>query len=483
MEGAVDVFQKAFNKEQQFQIYNVIKNELDKVGVALDDSERDLSEYINSVKARFDQAGKLISASISASIKGADISAVFSPLDSQIFGKDGLELSSASIVTSQTKALQSLQKEYNTIIALKKELYRSPENEGIIRNQISQHEEVVKSLKEQIKNQEEANRLFDEYSQKVQKLENTQAKKTQDQQDSAYINQITSALKNLEQMQSKIATLQSNGKLNTNQIAGYQKQIQEIITSFKELGITYDTVKNKFSFDKADVSGFLKSAESIQEFSNKLKEFQTTTTNISNKQLDFIDNQKVQEAIQLLEQLKKKQLELEKAQLSNASSSYIDALIQDINRLEQELEQAKQEILSFNQTVGQSDNYKTAFSNAINDSATAMAKLESSAQRAQSSTSDLSNGFDGVISRCASMAASFAIFDQLQNALYSSVDAVKELDSAMTELQMVTEQSDTSIQNMMSGYADMANELGVTLQTVAEGSSEWLNCFGHYKFS
>ena len=123
MEGAVDVFQKAFSKEQQFQIYNVIKNELEKVGVALDDSERDLSEYINSVKARFDQAGKLMSASISASIKGADISAVFSPLDSQIFGKDGLELSSASIITSQTKALQSLQKEYNTIIALQKELY------------------------------------------------------------------------------------------------------------------------------------------------------------------------------------------------------------------------------------------------------------------------------------------------------------------------------------------------------------------------
>ena len=474
MEGAVDVFQKAFNKEQQFQIYNVIKNELDKVGVALDDSEKDLSEYINSVKARFDQAGKLISASISASIKGADISAVFSPLDSQIFGKDGLELSSASIVTSQTKALQSLKKEYNTIIALQKELYRSPENADIINRQLSEHREAAEAIKEQIKNQEELNRVTQEYEDKIQKIEDSQQKRTQDQQDANYLKNVSQALNTLEQLQSKINSLQNNGKLNINQIEGYKQQIQEIINAFQELGITYDSVTNKFSFDTLNTNGLLNSAESIDKLINKLKEFQVSTVNTENKQLDFIDNQKVQEAIQLLEQLKKKKLELEKAQLNNASSSYIDALIQDINRLEQELEQAKQEMLSFNQTVGQSDNYQTAFSNAINDSATAMAKLESSAQRAQSSTSDLSNGFDGVISRCASMAASFAIFDQLQNALYSSVDAVKELDSAMTELQMVTEQSDTSIQNMMSGYADMANELGVTLQTVAEGSSEWL---------
>lgn len=474
MEGAVDVFQKAFNKEQQFQIYNVIKNELDKVGVALNDSERDLSEYINSVKAKFDQAGKLISASISASVKGADISAVFSPLDSQIFGKDGLELSSASIVTSQTKALQSLQKEYNTIIALQKELYRSPENADVINRQLSEHREAAEAIKEQIKNQEELNRVTQEYEDKIQKIEKSQQKRTQDQQDASYLKNVSQALNTLEQLQSKINSLQNNGKLNINQIEGYKQQIQEIINAFQELGITYDSVTNKFSFDTLNTNGLLNSAESIDKLINKLKEFQVATANTENKQLDFIDNQKVENAVQLLEQLKKKKLELEKAQLSNASSSYIDALIQDINRLEQELEQAKQEMLSFNQAVGESDNYQTAFSNAINDSATAMAKLESSAQRAQSSTSDLSNGFDGVISRCASMAASFAIFDQLQNALYSSVDAVRELDSAMTELQMVTEQSDTSIQNMMSGYADMANELGVTLQTVAEGSSEWL---------
>lgn len=474
MEGAVDVFQKAFNKEQQFQIYNVIKNELDKVGVALDNSERDLSEYINSVKARFDQAGKLISASISASIKGADISAVFSPLESQIFGKDGLKLSGASIVTSQTKALQNLQKEYNTIIALQKELYRSPENADIINRQLSEHREAAEAIKEQIKNQEELNRVTQEYEDKIQKIENSQQKRTQDQQDANYLKNVSQALNTLEQLQSKINSLQNNGKLNTNQIEGYKQQIQEIISAFQELGITYDSVTNKFSFDTLNTNGLLNSAESIDKLINKLKEFQVATANTENKQLDFVDNQKVENAIQLLEQLKKKQLELEKAQSSNASSSYIDALVQDINRLEQELEQAKQEMLSFNQAVGESDNYQTAFSNAINDSATAMAKLESSAQRAQSSTSDLSNGFDGVISRCASMAASFAIFDQLQNALYSSVDAVKELDSAMTSLQMVTEQSDESIQNMMNGYADMANELGVTLKTVAEGSEEWL---------
>ena len=581
VESAAETFKKAFSQVQQASVFEQIKSELDKVGVALDESEQDFSKYITSINTSMDKTGKLIT-SIKASIQGNDISATFKQTD--ILGQQGLQAEKINIFTSQAKALKQYEQELQNIIRLTKQSNSTQReaNKAIYQDQITESAKRAEQLKEQITNQERLNQVTDEYVQKQKVIANEQAQRTQTQQQDNYLKQVTQSLnqleqyqkkisslqnsgkfntnqieaykqeidkilqsltelgitynsvsnkfnvdfggtssilktedaiekltqkieefrritsqtdakqmdfidnqkvqdvtqslKTLEQLQNKINSLQNSGKLNTNQIEGYKQEIQQITEELKSLGVTYDSVKNKFSFSSTDLSGLVNSADSLEKLNNLLNQFKNTINNINAKQMDFIDNQKVQEAIQLLEQLQKKKLELEKAQLSGASSSYIDALIQDINRLEQELQQATQEQLSFNQTVGQSDTYQSAFANSVNESAMAMEKL-------QSSTSNLNNGFDGVIARCASMAASFAIFDQLQNALYSSVDAVKELDSAMTSLQMVTEQSDESIQNMMSGYADMANELGVTLKTVAEGSSEWLNCFGHYKFS
>ena len=472
LEGGADVFKKALNDTQQASILDFLKRELENVGVAFDEAEGDISQYIDKMKVSFDEVGRMISANITANIKGNTITAAFK---SNTVGDDvdALELSGANIITSQEKALQDLRKKYNEIIALKKELYREPENADIINRQITQREEEANAIKEQISNQEKLNQVTDEYTDKVNKLERTQRQKTKTQQDNAYVQDVSRALSNLEQLQKKINSLQNSGKLNTNQINGYKQQIQEIISSFRELGIAYDSMQNKFSFDFANIntSSLLSTTEAIENLVNRLKQFQATVNNTTNVQMDFVDTQAINHAIDLLEQVQKKKLELQKAMSSGMSDNTIQEMAQELNRLEQEAEQAANAMLSFNQTVNSTDSYQSALRNSINETAVAMEKLETSAQ----STNKLNEGFDGLLSRGASLAASFAIFDQLQTALYRSIDAVKELDSAMTELQMVTEQSDTSIQNMMSGYADMANELGVTLQTVAEGSSEWLN--------
>lgn len=480
LEGGADVFKKALNDTQQASILDFLKRELENVGVAFDEAEGDISQYIDKMKVSFDEVGRMISANITANIKGNTITAAFK---SNTVGDDvdALELSGANIITSQEKALQDLRKKYNEIIALKKELYREPENADIINRQITQREKEANAIKEQISNQEKLNQVTDEYVDKVNKLEKTQKQKTQTQQDNAYVQDVSRALSNLEQLQKKINSLQNSGKLNTNQVNGYKQQIQEITSAYRELGIEYNAMQNKFTlnFENIDTSRLVNSAEKLRELNEVLHKFQTTVNNTSNTQTDYVDNQKIQEAIKLLEELKKKKLELAKAQISNSSDSYIDSLIADVNRLEKELEEATQAQISFNRTVGEHSSYTSAFNKYINETNTELEKLKSSA----TSVNDLNSGFDGLLSRGASLAASFAIFDQLEDAIYRSVDAIKELDSVMTSLQMVTEQSDASIENMMSGYADMANELGVTLQDVAKGSEEWLNCFGHYKFS
>ena len=473
VETAAETFNKALNQTQQTSIFEQIKSELDKVGVALDESEQDLSKYITSINTSMDKTGKIIT-SIRASIQGNDISATFKQTD--LFGQQSLQLEHANIITSQTKALKQYEQELQNITKLTKQLNstQNEANKAIYQDQITESAKRAEQLKEQITNQERLNQVTDEYVQKQKVIANEQAQRTQTQQQDNYLKQVTQSLNQLEQYQKKINSLQNSGKFNTNQIEVYKQEIDKILQSLTELGITYDSVSNKFNVDFGGTSSILKTEDAIDKLTQKIEEFRRITSQTDAKQMDFIDSTKYEKAIQLMEQLKKKMLELEKARITGGSSSYIDSLVADVERLTQELKEAEQAQLSYNQTVGQTDQYQAAASRAITDTSQAYEKLESSAQKAQNNTKNLNSGFDSVISHCASMAASFAVFDQLQNALYSSVDAVKELDAAMTSLQMVTEQSDTSITAMMNNYANMAKDLGVTLQNVSEGSSEWL---------
>ena len=62
----------------------------------------------------------------------------------------------------------------------------------------------------------------------------------------------------------------------------------------------------------------------------------------------------------------------------------------------------------------------------------------------------------------------------LNETIQKTVGVMKELDSQLTNIRMVTGQSEVSAREMLNTYADMAKELGSTTTQVAEGSIEWL---------
>lgn len=472
-------FDKVLNKTGvRTSLYNSIIDSLDKAGVAFDGSEKDIDQYIKRVVARFDEMGNLISASIKAAYKGVTLDTNFYTKD--IEGQSAL-VSGGSRITdnSETTSIQKLTAEYKKLLALKKE-YNTASNKGftqtanVLSQQISQHETLIQTLRSEIKNQEELTRITQEYNNVLDKTEANSSDKFASEQDKSKIAEIKQTLSTLSTYQEKINSLRNSGNFSDNQIKEYNAEINRMISTLSDLGITYDSVSNKFQMNDFNANNIVTTQDAIQKLIQLLEEFRIKSSQTESKQYDYVDEQKIKTAINLLEQVRQKQLELTQTKLKGGTSEYITKLEQDLKQLKQELENAERAQIGFNETVRDSANYQTAYENSIKQTDDALAKMQNSAEMANKSTSNLNKGFDGLIANGVKMAASFYIFDKLQDVIYQSVQAVQDLDKTMTGLQMVTEQSDAQITTMMHNYADMARELGVTLETVAEGSEEWL---------
>lgn len=472
-------FDKVLNKTGvRTSLYNSIIDSLDKAGVAFDGSEKDIDQYIKRVVARFDEMGNLISASIKAAYNGVTLDTNFYTKD--IEGQSAL-VSGGSRITdnSETTSIQKLTAEYKKLLALKKE-YNTASNKGftqtasVLSQQISQHETLIQTLRSEIKNQEELTRITQEYNNVLDKTEANSSDKFASEQDKSKIAEIKQTLSTLSTYQEKINSLRNSGNFSDNQIKEYNAEINRMISTLSDLGITYDSVSNKFQMNDFNANNIVTTQDAIQKLIQLLEEFRIKSSQTETKQYDYVDEQKIKTAINLLEQVRQKQLELTQTKLKGGTSEYITKLEQDLKQLKQELENAERAQIGFNETVRDSAKYQTAYENSIKQTDDALAKMQNSAEMANKSTSNLNKGFDGLIANGVKMAASFYIFDKLQDVIYQSIQAVQDLDKTMTGLQMVTEQSDAQITTMMHNYADMARELGVTLETVAEGSEEWL---------
>lgn len=62
----------------------------------------------------------------------------------------------------------------------------------------------------------------------------------------------------------------------------------------------------------------------------------------------------------------------------------------------------------------------------------------------------------------------------ISTSIRESIQLIKELDEAMTNIRMVTGETQESVENTINTYAELGKELGATTRQVAEGSIEWL---------
>lgn len=297
------------------------------------------------------------------------------------------------------------------------------------------------------------------------------------QQDNAQYNQETqslkqyiTALKEAAQAQSLIASKEGKSEFNTERIEQARATIQNLIPILEQLGVTYDEVSNSFttSFDTSNMSGIIEMPQLLEKLISKMKEFRQQTENTQSAQADTRMNDTYNKAVEALNKVIAKRKELAQAEKSGSqNTSGLERMRQDLQQLEREADQAEQALKELNNEARNAnfDKYKE----------NSMKELDSELEKIKNSTQETNNGFSQLGSTLTQFAAMVGIFDGIQQAISSAKEEIVELNTVMTELQIVMEASDTTMQNTMANYADMAKDLGVTLQTVAEGAGEWLN--------
>jgi len=405
----------------------------------------------------------------------------------QDINKAMTEGNNKQIDARQTYNAQTLIETYNQIIAKTKELYRA-QNSGNttyaneIQTQVTALKNYASGVASTIKDVQRLKQIQGDFNKEMSLIN---AKQT-DAQSNATLKGYEAQIKQVEQLQAKIEALRAKGtKTETgNQLGVYGQQLEQLTQKLSQFGVSYDKVKQMFTvgdLTKLNTSDLAKSLNmtvtDVDKLIAKLKELQTTEKSMSAKRDDTFNQQAIDSAINKLEELHRKKLELTRAQLNGDSNNTIQQLERDVQRLTQEYEQLNKVKLqgdSTGKTVGESAQAMQRAADATSKYNNELSRTKAAASGAGGGVRTLNGYVENLAGKFVRMASSYLIFMNLQRAIYGSITTVKELDSAMTSLQIVTEKSNTSITNMVHNYSNMAKELGVTLQSVMEGSEEWL---------
>ena len=221
---------------------------------------------------------------------------------------------------------------------------------------------------------------------------------------------------------------------------GQQNQVNSIITSYQKL----EQVINEISAKSK--SGTL-NTDDINRYNAALKTTQNQVKVLSNELSGMAS---ATDRIKLTSQMQSWLNNNTKA--TKEARAEIERYIQEINSLNGSL------------TKGQLNGYANSFKS-INAQMVAMGKTGSSAL----------NDFKRAFTQIAQFAGAYGI---IQNVMWQVPrqmwQAVRDIDSAMTNLQMATGVSNDQAKELMSTYAQLGNQLKATSTDVAASATEWL---------
>ena len=221
---------------------------------------------------------------------------------------------------------------------------------------------------------------------------------------------------------------------------GQQNQVNSIITSYQKLEQVINEVSAKSK------SGTL-NTDDINRYNAALKTTQNQVRVLSNELSGMAS---ATDRIKLTSQMQAWLNNNTKA--TKEARAEIERYIQEINSLNGSL------------TKGQLNGYANSFKS-INAQMVAMGKTGSSA------ITDFKRAFTQI----AQFAGAYGI---IQNVMWQVPrqmwQAVRDIDSAMTNLQMATGVSNDQAKELMSTYAQLGNQLKATSTDVAASATEWL---------
>lgn len=324
-------------------------------------------------------------------------------------------------------------------------------------------------------------------------------------------NLIESQEKNVD-LHNKLITAQKQYEdaiSKTNQVVESRKEdeslkeeitlIEKLVTKYQEL----QSIKRKNESGVTDLNpeNIKLVDESLEALNEELKQHgilvDETTSQVT------IQWNKVREKIELTEKAETDLLEVQKklneqAQKKVANDSQLkynkelNAYIKDLKELykaqrdlqKMEFGKAKLSDLEEQRDLVQKLKDKlNAYSDEVKNSARATEEFNKVERQSNSDLKTLENGLNRVgisfgsvfnkLSEAAKHAATFGVInkavDLMGDAVRQSVEKVRELDQTMTNIQLVTGQTDEETRQLINTYSQMAKQLGATTKEVADG--------------
>ena len=283
------------------------------------------------------------------------------------------------------------------------------------------------------------------------------------------------ALKDFEKIQSQMFSASTMDKgsavyqdIATN-LASSEKQLNGFIAQFnaaiKNVGDTGSASFQKMSDNSvqltSDYKGNNKALQEMSDLINKVgKNLKTAFAQQSDK---TSDTQKIEAAVKAYRQYRDAVEVVQKAKMNGRAATQQETTA--MNQAKVAYEQCEQAILSNGEAVKQNATYNRDKNQVTRDSVNALKEYEAQLD-------STNNSMAGSIAQMIQMKLGF---EGLQEAIRQVYDTAKELNDSMTDIQLVTQQSNSDATDLMKSYAGLAQEMGTTTAEVAASADEWLS--------
>lgn len=265
--------------------------------------------------------------------------------------------------------------------------------------------------------------------------------------------------------------LQTSSKQN-----GEQTFINEnnIATSVSELNSLYngllkvEEVNGKFEMSLVATKETLKlTDDEYAQLTATMNQFNSAMKSVEASRQDAKLQEYLKKAIADTKEYYTLKLKVAKLEQAGAKGAEYQQLLNRLNDLQPKIEgyaDSLKDVKTYTDTVNKEN---TKFVDG-------MAKIRAGADRTGASFGSLAKKITEAFERTVLYSQVYNILNKVEDVIVDTVNKIRELDTAMTDIQVVTGQSDAAVRNTMTTYSDLAKQLGATTTQVSEGAIEWL---------
>lgn len=152
----------------------------------------------------------------------------------------------------------------------------------------------------------------------------------------------------------------------------------------------------------------------------------------------------------------------------------LDEAKQAVDKTTTSFEQQERAILGSNGAFANAERTQTAYANGQKKVETATDKANKKMNAQKINLSTLSSKLKESATNLINYSLGYRLLSRLDNVLRDSIGTIKELDDALTNVRIVTGETNEQVKETIQSYAELGQQLGATTKDVAEGSIEWL---------